>query len=41
MIAVLILYWIVQGSPGIPAIADFTAPLRNLIQQFFSAPHLG
>jgi hypothetical protein len=41
MIAVLLLHWIAQGSPGFPAIAELTTPLRELIQGFFSAPYLG
>ena len=41
MIAVLFLYWVAQGCPGIPAVAVLTAPLRDLLQQFFSAPYLG
>jgi len=41
MIAVLALHWIAQGSPGVPAIAEFTAPLRDLIQGFFYAPFQG
>ena len=41
MIAVLLLYWVAQGSPGLPFVADLTAPIRDFIQQFFSAPYLG
>ena len=40
MIVVLVIYWIVQGSPGIPWIAEFAKPFRNLILEFFSAPYL-
>jgi hypothetical protein len=38
---VLILYWIAEGSPGVPAIAELTEPLGDLLRQFFSAPYQG
>lgn len=41
MAVILFLYWVAQGSPGVPFAADLTEPLRNIMQQFFSAPFLG
>ncbi len=41
IILVLFMYWIAEGSPGFPAIAEITEPLGDLLRQFFSAPYQG
>jgi hypothetical protein len=40
MIVILVIYWIVQGSPGVPGIAEISQPFRDLLLMFFSAPYL-
>ena len=41
LVAVLFFHLVAQGCPGMPAIGDLAAPLKDLIQQFLSAPYLG
>jgi hypothetical protein len=41
VVAVVFFYWIVVGCPGVPAMAELTVPVRDLMLEFFTAPFLG